>query len=116
MKKVPYAFQNAVRGVYFNLLRRFVEDEELVLDLENYKEDAILSNRFLRFDEIVAIIDSHSAWGEPNDFTNENTPRGLNERTYDGLMIILKNEKYRKKINNIVDNMKRQLEEDVIVK
>jgi hypothetical protein len=115
MKKVIYAFQNAVRKVYFGLLRRFVEDEGLILDLENYHEDAILATRFLRSSEIVAIIYSHSPWGTPDAFTNEDTPRGLNERTYDELKIVLENSKYREKIEKIADNMSRWLEEKVIV-
>lgn len=115
MKKVPYAFQDAVRNVYFNLLKRFVEDEGLSLDLENFDEDAIISPRFLREPIIVAIIDSHSHWGTPGAFTNENTPRGLNERTYNGLKIIIKNNRYKDKIDKIADLSKRWLEEDVIV-
>jgi hypothetical protein len=116
MKKVPYAFQNVVRKVYFDLLRRFIEDEGLILDLENYHEDAILARRHLRSPEIVAIIDSHSPWGTPDAFTNECTPRGLNERMYDELKIIVENSKYREKIEKIADNASRQLEEKVIVK
>lgn len=65
MKKVPFAFQNAVRNAYFNLLRKSVRDQRLTLNLENYKEDVILSEGFLRPPAIVAIIDSHSPWGEP---------------------------------------------------
>ena len=116
MAKVPYAFQNAVRNVYFNLLRRFVENEGLTLDLEHHKEDVIISTGYLRSPAVVAIIDSHSQWGEPNDLTNESTPRGLNGRTYEGLKIITKNYRYRQRIENIADNMKKSLEEDVITK
>lgn len=116
MKKVPFAFQNAVRKVYFDLLRRFVEDQRLILNLENYKEDVILSSGFLREPAVVAIIDSHSPWGEPDDLTNEFTPRGLNTRTYNGLKIIIKNFRYRERIEKIAENMRRNLEEDVIVK
>ena len=115
MKKVPYAFQDSVRTVYFNLLKRFVEDEGLSLDLENFDEDAIISPRFLREPKIVAIIDSHSHWGTPDAFTNESTPRGLNERTYNGLKIIIKDNKYKDKIDKIADLAKSWLEEDVIV-
>lgn len=43
MTKVPFAFQDAVRNVYFGLLERFVEDAGLTLNLEKYKEDVILS-------------------------------------------------------------------------
>ena len=116
MKKVMFAFQSAVRNVYFNLLRRYVEEEGLTLNLENYKEDVILSEEFLRSPVIVAIIDSHSSWGEPNDLTNEFTPRGPNGRTYDGLKIIIKNNRYRQKIEKIADRLKRNLEEDIIIK
>lgn len=115
MKKVPFAFQNTVRCVYFNLLKRFAEEEGLYLDLENQKEDAIMSTGFLISPTIVAIIDSHSPWGEPDGLTNENTPRGINGRTYDGLKIIVKNFRYRDRIKKIVENMKNNLEEDVIV-
>lgn len=116
MKKVPFAFQSAVRRVYFDLLKRFTEDQGLYLNLENYKEDVIISLGFIRDPVVVAIIDSHSPWGEPNDLTNEDTPRGLNCRTYDGLKIIIGNNRYREKIDKIADDMKRNLEEDVIVK
>lgn len=116
MKKVPFAFQNAVRNAYFNLLRKSIRDQRLTLNLENYKEDVILSEGFLRPPAIVAIIDSHSPWGEPDDLTNEFSPRGLNGRTYYGLKIIIKNFRYREQIEKIADNMKRNLEEDVIVK
>lgn len=115
MKKVPFIFQNTVRKVYFDLLRRFTEDTGLTLDLENYKDDVILSVGFLRSPAIVAIIDSHSSWGEPDSLTNENTPRGLNGRTYDGLKIILKNFRYKERIEKIANNMKNNLEEEVIV-
>lgn len=87
----------------------------MTLDLENYKDDVILSVGFLRSPAIVAIIDSHSLWGEPDSLTNENTPRGVNGRTYDGLKIIVKNFRYRDRIKKIVENMKNNLEEDVIV-
>ena len=115
MKKVPFAFQNSVRRVYFDLLKRFTDDQGLCLSLD-YKEDVILSSRFLRDSTVVAIIDSHSPWGETNDLTNESTPRGLNGRTYDGLKILVRDNRYREKIDKIADNMKRNLEEDVIVK
>lgn len=115
MKKVPFAFQNSIRNVYFNLLKRSVEDAGLTLNLGNYKDDVIISCGYLRPPEVVAIIDSHSPWGEPDDLTNEHTPRGLNGRTYDGLKIIIKNLRYRDKIEKFADNMKRQLEEDVTV-
>lgn len=116
MKKVPFAFQETVRNVYFSLLKRFIEDVGLTLNLENYKEDVILSEGLLRQPEIIAIIDSHSPWGEPNDLTNEITPRGFNGRTYDGLKIIIKNNRYRQQIEKIADNMRRQLGEDVTIK
>ena len=115
MKKVPLAFQNAVRNIYFDILRKFIEEEGLTLNLENYGEDVILSEGFLRSPAIVAIIDSHSSWGEPNDFTNESTPRGLNGRKYDGLKIIIKDNRYRQRIDKIADNLKRHLAEDVIM-
>lgn len=115
MKKVPFAFQNTVRKVYFDILRRFTEDQGLYLNLVNYKDDVILSTGFLREPAVVAIIDSHSPWGEPDSLTNENTPRGINGRTYDGLKIIVKNFRYRDRIKKIVENMKNNLEEDVII-
>ena len=77
------------------------------MNLENYKDDVILSEGFLRSTAIVAIIDSHSLWGEPDSLTNENTPRGLNGRTYDCLKIVLKNFRYRERIEKIADNMRR---------
>lgn len=110
MKKVPFAFQNTVRKVYFDLLKRFIEDQGLCLDLEHYAEDAIISSHFLRDTVTIATIYSHSPWGEPNDLTNEST-----SRTYNGLKIIIWNSRYREKIDKIADNMKRHLEEDVIV-
>ena len=116
MKKVPFVFQNSVRNVYFSILRKFIEEEGLTLNLENYDEDVILAEGFLREPAIIATIDSHSSWGAPNDLTNESTPRGLNGRTYDGLKIIIKNNTYRQRIYKIVDNLKRNLAEDVIVK
>lgn len=115
MKKVPFAFQNAVRGTYFNLLKKFTGDEGLTLDLDHYGEDVIISCGYLRPPAVVAIIDSHSTWGEPDDLTNEHTPRGLNKRTYNNLKIIVKNYRYRERIEKFADNMRRQLEEDVIV-
>lgn len=115
MKKVPFAFQNTVRKVYFDILRRFTENQGLYLNLVNYKDDVIISTGFLREPAVVAIIDSHSPWGEPDDLTNENTPRGVNGRTYDGLKIIVKNFRYRDRIKKMADNMKNNLEEDVIV-
>lgn len=115
MTKVPFAFQNAVRGTYFNLLRMFVENEGLILDLEHCKEDVIISAGHLGLRAVVAIVDSHSPWGESNDLTNEYTPRGLNGRTYNGLKIVIKNFRYRQRIEKVADNMKRSLEEDVIV-
>ena len=115
MKKVPFAFQSTVRRVYFDLLKRFVEEEGLTLNLENYGEDVIISMGFLRPPAIVATIDSHSSWGEPNDLTNEITPKGLNGRTYDGLKITIKNFRYRERIEKIADNMRRHLAEDVII-
>lgn len=116
MKKVPFAFQNTVRKVYFDLLRRFTKDAGLTLDLEYHKDDVIISEGFLRSPAIVAIIDSHSPWGEPDSLTNENTPRGINGRTYDGLKIIIKNFRYRDRIEKIANNMKNNLEEDVIIR
>lgn len=115
MKKVPFAFQNSVRRVYFDLLRRFTEDAGLALDVENYKDDVIISEGFLRSPTVVAIIDSHSSWGEPDGLTNENTPRGINGRTYDGLKIIIKNFRYKDRIEKIANNMKNNLEEEIIV-
>lgn len=115
MKKVPFAFQNAARRVYFDILRRFTEDAGLILNLEYNKEDVILSTGFLREPAVVAIIDSHSSWGEPDGLTNENTPRGINGRTYDGLKIILKNHRYRERIEKIANSMKNNLEEEVTV-
>jgi hypothetical protein len=109
MTKVPFAFQNAVRTVYFDLLSRFIEDEGLSLG-----EDVILDEESFK-SPIVAVIDSHSQWGELNDLTNELTSRGLNNRAYDGLKIVIKDNKYKKQIEKIADNMKRQLAEDVAV-
>ena len=115
MTKVPYAFQNAVRNVYLNLLRTFVEDAGLTLDLEYHDEDVIISTGFLRSSEIVAVIDSHSQWGEPDDLTNEYAPRRHNRRVYNGLKIKITNFRYRQQIDKFADNMRRQLGEDVIV-
>lgn len=115
MKKVPFAFQDAVRNVYFELLRKFIEDTGLTLNIEKYKEDVILSEKLVKSPTIVAVIDSHSPWGEPNDLTNELTPRGLNNRTYDGLKIIIKDNRYKQQIEKIADNMRMQLAEDVSV-
>jgi hypothetical protein len=115
MTKVPFVFQSAVRMTYFNLLRRYVEEEGLTLDLEHYDEDVIIYAGFLIPTVIVAVIYSHSKWGEPNDLTNESTPRGLNGRKYDGLQITIKNFRYRQRIEKIAENMKRSLEEDVVV-
>jgi len=47
MKKVPYAFQNAVRREYFDLLKRFTEDQGLTPDLQDHegnKDDVIIVN------------------------------------------------------------------------
>ncbi len=113
MKKVPLAFKNTVRKVYFDLMGRLLEEENLTLDLEHYKDDAIVHAGYLIHPEVVAIIDSHSSWGEPDDLTNEFTPRGLNGRRYDGLKIIIRNNRFRNKIEKFVNNMRRQLDEDV---
>ncbi len=115
MKKVPFVFQSATRKVYFDLLKRFIEDQGLRLDLKHYQEDVIIFSSFLRDPLIVATIDSHSPWGEPDDLTNEVTHGGANGRTYDGLKTMIWNNRYREKIDKIADNMKRNLEEDVIV-
>lgn len=104
MKKLPYAFKNTVRSSYFDLLRRIVEREGLILDMEKYREDSILSKG-----------GDHSRWGEPDDLTNEYTPRGLNGRDYDGLKIMINNNKYKQQLEIIGNNMKSQLEEDVVV-
>lgn len=109
MKKIPFIFQGAVRDVYFDILTEFIKKEGLTLSLEN-DQDVILSERFYGKPTIVAIIDSHSTWGEPNDLTNEFSPR-----TYDGLKIILKDIIYKQQIDNIADNIKRNLEEEVVV-
>jgi len=116
MTKVPFAFQNAVRNVYFELLEGFVEEVGLTLNLEKYKEDVILSKGLVEPPTIVAIVDSHSPWGEPNDLTNEFSQRGLNNRTYDGLKIVIKDNRYKQQIEKIADNMRRQLAEDVTIK
>ncbi len=115
MKKVPLAFKNTVRKVYFDLMRRILEEENLTLDLEHYKDDTIVHTGHLIHPEVVAIIYSHSLWGEPDDLTNEFTPRGLNGRKYDGLKIIIKNNRFRNEIEKVVNNMRRQLDEDVVI-
>jgi hypothetical protein len=115
MTKVPYAFQNAVRNVYVSLLEAFAKDAGLILDLKHYNEDVIISTGFIRSSEIVAIIRSHSQWGEPDDLTNEYSPRRHNRRIYTGLKIMVKNFRYRQQIEKFADNMRRQLDEDVIV-
>lgn len=116
MKKVPFAFQNAVRNVYFNLLKRFAEDENLILDLENFDEDVIIKKGFLGSTTIIAVIESHSQWGEPDGLTNEYSKKGLNKREYNGLQITVHDNKFRKNINKIADNLKNNLEEDVLVR
>ena len=115
MAKVPYAFQNAVRNVYLNLLRTFVEDAGLILDLKHYNEDVIISTGFIRSSEIVAVIDSHSPLGEPDDLTNEYAPRRHNIRTYNGLKIRITNLRHRQQIEKFAENMRKQLVEDVVV-
>jgi hypothetical protein len=115
MKKVPFVFKNVVRKAYFNLLKEFARKEGLGVDFDHYKEDILIYTHYLGPSIVVTIIDSHSSWGEPDDLTNENTPRGLNGRTYDGLKIIIKYPMFKHKIEKFVDNMKRSLEEDVVV-
>ncbi len=115
MKKVPFVFQNVVRKRYFEILKIFVEDVDLILEIGNYNKDVIVDRNgriphTVNKLSIVAIIESHSAWGEPDDLTNE----GIN-RKYDGLKIFIQNEDYRNKIEEIADRMKGNLEEDVTV-
>lgn len=115
MTGIPFVFKNTIRDSYFNLLKRSVENEGLSLDLGNFKEDVILFMGYLKPSIIVAIVDSHSKWGEPDDLTNEITPRGLNRRTYGGLKIIIVDIRYRRRIEKIADFLKRNLEEDVVI-
>lgn len=112
-KKVPFAFQNAVRKKYFEIFGIFVSDYELILDIDNYKDDVIIDRKNRNFNPtgIVAIIDSHSAWGEADDLTNERI-----NRKYNGLKISVVDNNYRHYIEKIADSMKRNLEEDVIIK
>lgn len=115
MEKLPFVFNNAVRSTYFDLLKRFAGKEGLAVDFEHYKDDVIISAGYLRLQSIIAIIDSHSSWGEPDDLTNEYTPRRTTRRKYDGLKIIVKNPKFRSQIEKFADSVKRSLEEDVII-
>lgn len=115
MQRLPFVFKNAVRKAYFDLLKEFAGKEGLGVDFDHYKEDIFIYSHFLGPSVVVAIIDSHSSWGEPSDLTNEITPRGLNGRTYDGLKIIIKYPMFKYKIEQFVDNIKRSLEEDVVV-
>jgi len=115
MEKLPFVFKNVVRRAYFDLLKEFARKEGLGVDFDHYKEDIFIYTGFLDASYVVAIIDSHSSFGEPSDLTNENTPRGLNGRTYDGLKMIIKHPRFRDRIEKIAENMQRSLEEDVIV-
>lgn len=115
MEKLPFVFKNTVRKTYFDLLKRFAEKEGLAVDFEHYKDDVIISAGYIRLSSIIAIIDSHSLWGEPDDLTNEYTPIRTTRRKYDGLKIIIKNPRFRLQIEKFADSMKRSLEEDVIV-
>lgn len=113
MKRVPLVFQNVVRKRYFEIFKIFVIDLNLVLNVVDYKDDVIIDPKLKTFSPtgIVAIIESHSAWGEADDLTNERK-----RRTYDGLKIRVTEENYRPYIEKIADNIKRNLEEDVIVR
>ncbi len=115
MKRLPFVFKNVVRRAYFDLLKEFARKEWLGVDFDHYKEDIFIHTGFLDSSVVVAIIDSHSSFGEPSDLTNETTPRGLNGRTYDGLKIIIKHPRFRDRIEKIAENMRRSLEEDVII-
>lgn len=116
MEKLPFVFKNAVRNTYFDLLKRFAGEEGLSVDFEHYKDDVIISAGYLRLSSVVAIIDSHSVWGEPDDLTNEYTPMRNTRRTYDGLKIIIKNPRFRPQIEKFADKLKRSLDEEVVIK
>jgi hypothetical protein len=110
MTKIPSVFRNAIRSAYFILLRRFIENEGLTLDLGNFKEDVIVRTGLFVPLVTVAVIESHSKWGKPDDLTVE--PKA---RTYGSLKIVINNLEYQQQIEKIADNMKRSLEEEVVV-
>ncbi len=111
MNKLPLIFKDVVRKKYFEMLKIFVEDEDLILDIENYKNDVIVDrkNRCI-LSGVIAIIDSHSVWGEPDNLIIERI-----NRKYDGLKIIFLDEDYRGHAAKIAYKMQRNLEEDVII-
>lgn len=112
MKKIPFVFQNVVRKRYFEIFKIFTADADLILDVDNYEDDVLIDRKYkMSPTGIVAIIESHSVWGEPDDLTNERIIR-----KYDGLKISVVDENYRQRIEQIADNIKRNLQEDVTVR